>query len=175
MVSTGAGNLLVGEFAPRSTGNGWRKALKPALVLIVTIAVLQIAFIVIDAWRLDQRRRLLEKEMTQVFKEAFPKAQAIVDPSLQMQRNLDTMKRERGIGTIDNARLALAQVAAILNDVSASVPQRVLIREDVVSIETLVTDPAMQSALKSRVAETPGATFTKDSSNIVRVAVRVQR
>ena len=175
MVSTGAGNLLVGEFAPRSTGNGWRKALKPALVLIATIAVLQIAFIVIDAWRLDQRRRLLEKEMIQVFKEAFPKAQAIVDPPLQMQRNLDTMKRERGIGTIENARLALAQVAAILNDVSAAVPQRVSIREDVVSIETLVTDPAMQSALKSRVAETPGATFTRDSSNIVRVAVRVQR
>ena len=175
MVSTGAGNLLVGEFAPRSTGNGWRKALKPASVLIATIAVLQIAFIVIDAWRLDQRRRVLEKEMTQVFKEAFPKAQAIVDPPLQMQRNLDTMKRERGIGTTDNARLALAQVAAILNDVSASVPQRVSIREDVVSIETLVTDPAMQSAVKSRVAETPGATSNIDSSNIVRVTVRVQR
>ena len=85
------------------------------------------------------------------------------------------MKRERGIGTTDNARLALAQVAAILNDVSASVPQRVSIREDVVSIETLVTDPAMQSALKSRVAETPGATSNVDSSNIVRVTVRVQR
>ena len=85
------------------------------------------------------------------------------------------MKRERGIGTIDNARLALAQVAAILNDVSASVPQRVSIREDVVSIETLVTDPAMQSAVKSRVAETPGATSNVDSSNIVRVTVRVQR
>ena len=175
MVSTGAGNLLVGEFAPRSTGNGWRRALKPALVLIATIAVLQIAFIVIEAWRLDQRRRVLEKEMTQVFKEAFPKAQAIVDPPLQMQRNLDTMKRERGIGTIDNARLALAQVAAILNDVSASVPQRVSIREDVVSIETLVIDPAMQSALKLRVVETPGATSNVDSSNIVRVTVRVQR
>ena len=175
MVATGAGNLLAGEFAPRSTGNGWRKALKPALVLIATIAVLQIAFIVIDAWRLDQRWRGLEKEMTQVFKEAFPKAQAIVDPPLQMQRNLDTMKRERGIGTIDNARLALAQVAAILNDVSAAVPQRVSIREDVVSIESLITDPAMQSALKSRVAETPGATFSRDSSNIVRVNVRVQR
>lgn len=175
MVSSGAGNLLVGEFAPRSTGNGWRKALKPALVLIATIAVLQIAFIVIDAWRLDQRRRVLEKEMTQVFKEAFPKAQAIVDPPLQMQRNLDTMKRERGIGTIGNARLALAQVTAILNDVSAPVPRRVSIREDVVSIETLITDPAMQSALKARVAETLGATFTRDSSNIVQVTVRVQR
>ena len=113
--------------------------------------------------------------MTQIFKEAFPNAAAIVDPPLQMQRNLDTMKRERGIGTGDNARLALAQLTAILKDVSATVPQRVSIREDVVSVETLITDPAMQSALKSRVAETPGATFTGDASNIVRVNVRVQR
>ena len=175
MVSTSAGSLLAGDFAPRSTGNGWRKALKPALVLIAIIAGLQIAFIAIDAKRLDQQRRALEKEMTQIFKEAFPNAQAIVDPPLQMQRNLDTMKRERGIGTGDNARLALAQVTAILKDVSAAVPQRVSIREDVVSVETVITDPALQSALKSRVAETPGATFTKDASNIVRINLRVQR
>ncbi|MCY7389541.1 MAG: type II secretion system protein GspL [Burkholderiales bacterium] len=174
MVSRGAGNLLAGDFAPPSTHGAWAKTLRPALQLIALIAFVQITFIVIDAWRLDQRRRALEHEMTQVFKEAFPKAQAIVDPPLQMQRNLDTMKRERGIGAGDDARLALAHLAAILRDTPSIVPQRVLVRDGTVSLETTVADAGTQAKLKSRVAETPGAMFNVEPGNVVRLSVKGQ-
>lgn len=175
MVSPAAGNLLSGDFAPRATGGGWTAPLRPALVLLALIAGLQAAFVVIDAWRLDQRRRAIEGEMTQVFKTAFPKAQAIVDPPLQMQRNLDTMKRERGLSSGDDSRAQLAQLSAILQAVPAIVPQRVSIRAGNASIEAAVPDPQTQLTLKSRAAEAPAVEFTVDAGKIVRLSMKAER
>ena len=175
MVSRAAGNLLSGDFAPRATGRGWMATWKPALVLFALIAGLQAAFIVMDAWRLDQRRRAIEGEMTQVFKAAFPKAQAIVDPPLQMQRNLDTMKRERGLSSGDDSRTQLAQLTAILQGVPTIVPQRVSVRAGNVSTEAAVPDPQMQLTLKSRAAQTPGVAFAVDAGNIVRLSMKTER
>ena len=175
MVSAGEGNLLSGDFAPRSTGAGWIVLLKPAATLVALIAIFQIFFTVVDAWRLDQQRRAIEGEMTRVFKEAFPKAQAIVDAPLQMQRNLAAAKRERGLGIGDDARMGLAQLSLILKAVPAVVPQRITIREGIVSIETVVSDPQMQLALKSRAAETPGASFAVNAANEVRLTMKAGR
>ena len=175
MVTAAAGNLLSGELAPRSTGGGWMVMLRPVLVMIALIVFFQIAFIVADAWRLDQRRRSLEREMTQLFKQAFPNAQAIVDPPLQMQRNLDAMKRERGLGGGDDARLGLARLSVILNAVPALVPRHISIREGTVSVEALVPDPRMQLVLKARAAETPGVIVAVNAGNVVRLTVKGDR
>ena len=149
--------------------------MKPALVLLALIAGLQAAFVVIDAWRLDQRRRAIEGEMTQVFKTAFPKAQAIIDPPLQMQRNLDSMKRERGLSGGDDSRTQLAQLTAILQAVPAIVPQRVSVRAGNASIEAAVPDPQTQLTLKSRAALTPGVVFTVDAGKVVRLSMKAER
>ncbi len=171
MVTLSAGNLLAGDFAPRSTGNEWMAMLKPAIAAVVLIAILQLGFTVIDAWRLDQRRRSLENEMTQVFKTAFPNAQAIVDPPLQMQRNLESMKRERGLSTSDDVRVLIAGLTAILKSVPNLLPQRITISEGTVTLLAAVPDPQQQAVLRSRAAETRGATFNLDAENIVRLTL----
>ena len=175
MVTMGAGNLLSGEFAPRATNTGWMALLKPLAAIFALMVIFQFVLTVVDAWRLDQRRRWLESEMTQVFKTAFPKAQAIVDPPLQMQRNLDAMKRERGLGDSDDARLALAQLSLILKAVPALVPQRVTIHEGTVSVDVSAADNQTQFALKARAAETPGASITVNANNVVRVTMKAAR
>ena len=175
MVTLSAGNLLAGDFAPRSTGNEWLATLKPVISAAVLIAILQLGFTVIDAWRLDQRRRSLENEMTQVFKTAFPNAQAIVDPPLQMQRNLESMKRERGLSNSDDGRVPIAGLTAILKSVPNLLPQRITISEGTVTLLTAVPDPQQQAALRSRAAETRGATFNVDAENIVRLTISAAR
>ncbi len=175
MVALSAGNLLAGDFAPRSTGNEWMAMLKPAIAAVALIAILQLGFTVIDAWRLDQRRRSLENEMTQVFKTAFPNAQAIVDPPLQMQRNLESMKRERGLSTGDDVRVLIAGLTAILKSVPNLLPQRITISEGSVTLLAAVPDPQQQAALRSRAAETRGATFNVDAENIVRLTLNTAR
>ena len=128
----------------------------------------------IDAWRLDQRRRALEAEMTQVFREVFPKAQAIVDPPLQMQRNLDALKRERGLSAADDARLLLAHLTAIVKSVPNLTPASITISESTVTVEASVPDPRQQAMLKSRATGTHGATFAVDTTNSVRLTMKAE-
>lgn len=175
MVTADAGNLLTGDFAPRATGQGWMDLLKPAMAMAVLIATLQLSLTVIDAWRLDQRRRAIEAEMTQVFKEAFPKARAIVDPALQMQRNLDALKRDAGLGSADDTRVALAQLTAIVKAVPNLIPQSISIRNGAVSIEAAVPDIRQQRTLQSRTNEIRGATFAVDARSMVRLSIKAAR
>jgi type II secretion system protein L len=108
-----SGNLLIGEFAPAHAANAWLKSLKPALALASLIALLHIAFVVGDNWQLEQKRINIENDMRTTFQTAFPQATTIIDPALQMQRNLETLQRERGISRDDDSRRALARFAAL--------------------------------------------------------------
>jgi len=175
LVGPMAGNLLSGDFATRAKSSGIAAMLKPVASLLAVIASLQAAFIVIDAWRLDQRRISLEREMIQVFRDAFPQAQAIVDPPLQMQRNLDAMKRARGQGSADDARLLLAQLTSILSVEPTLVPQRVTLADGVASLDVTVPDAQMQSTLKARAASMTGLTFAVDADNVVRLSLKAAR
>ena len=175
MVTSRAGNLLSGEFAPPNPSRGWLMVLKPALTVGAMIAILQLAFTIIDAWRLDQRRRTLENEMTQVFKTAFPGAQAIVNPPLQMQRNLQAMQRERGLNGLDDARLLLAQLTAIIKSVPNLTPTGITIGEGSVTVEALVADRQQQTMLQSRAGALRGTAFAVDPAGKVRLTIKAER
>lgn len=108
-----SGNLLIGEFAPAHQVNAWLKSLKPALALASLIALLHIAFVVGDNWQLERKRINIENDMRATFQTAFPQATTIIDPALQLQRNLESLQRERGILRNDDSRLALARFAAL--------------------------------------------------------------
>ncbi len=108
-----SGNLLTGEFAPTRAANAWLQSLKPALALASLMALLHIAFVVGDNGRLERKRNAIENEMRTTFQTAFPQAVTIIDPALQMRRNLETLQRERGILRDDDSRRLLAQLAAL--------------------------------------------------------------
>ncbi len=113
LASLKSGNLLTGEFAPTRAANAWIASLKPALALASLIAVLHVAFVVGDNWQLERKRNAIESEMRTTFQTAFPQATTIIDPALQMQRNLDALQRERGVLRDDDSRRALARFAAL--------------------------------------------------------------
>ncbi len=107
-------DFLSGAFARRGNWNERLSLLRPALIIAAVMLGLHLVFSALDWWRLDHERRTLESAMVGVFKSAFPDARAIVDPALQMRRNLETLKRERGIAQ-DNAFLAqLARAATLI-------------------------------------------------------------
>ena len=89
-------NLLVGDFTPaRGRHSGWAP-FKPALALGAALLVLYTLFSFGEwAW-MSQRAGKLRQQTTEVFRDAFPEVQTIVDPSLQMQRLYDQQMRERG-------------------------------------------------------------------------------
>ena len=100
--SSRAINLLQGEFAPRASRLSVSRIPRAALVLAAVIAILQLAFLAIDTWRLERERASLEAKREAVFRDAFPEAKTIVDPQLQMARNIAELKRARGMASDDD-------------------------------------------------------------------------
>ena len=105
----GAINLLQGEFAPRRRGAA--RLPRAAVWLAVAIAVLQMSFVALDAARLRHERTTLEARREAIFRDAFPEARAVVDPELQMRRNLAQMRRSHGIAVEDEFLGKLSRAA----------------------------------------------------------------
>jgi general secretion pathway protein L len=97
-------DLLSHGFATRRTGLA-------ALLLALAIVLLQLAFLAADAWRLDRERSELEARREALFREAFPEARVIVDPELQMARNLAELQRARGLASGDEFLAGLTRAA----------------------------------------------------------------
>jgi general secretion pathway protein L len=101
--------ILSGEFAPRR-----RTAVRlprAALFLAAAIAIVQLGFVALDAARLQHERTRLEGEREALFREAFPEAKVVVDPDLQMKRNLAELRRTRGLSVEDDFLGQLSRAA----------------------------------------------------------------
>jgi general secretion pathway protein L len=110
-VTADAIDLLQGEFAPRAQGLTLSRVPRLAVGLAIAILVLQLGLTVLDWGRLARESSALEAEREAIFRATFPEAKTIVDPVLQMQRNLADLQRSRGMAA-GNDFLALATAAA---------------------------------------------------------------
>jgi len=96
-------------FARRSDWQSAWPAFKPAALLAATLAVVYLGSLAWEVWQLERQQHALRQDMTTLFQSAFPEARAIVDPALQMARNLEQLKRDRGLAN-DPAVPALARM-----------------------------------------------------------------
>jgi general secretion pathway protein L len=105
----GAVDLLQGELA------GGRRARasipRAAVVLAAALAAVHLAFTAVDTWRLRLERDALEARREAIFREAFPDARVVVDPDLQMARNLAELRRSRGLAAGDEFLVQLTRAA----------------------------------------------------------------
>ena len=110
----GARNLLSGEFAPpRQPNSGWG-SFKPALAIGLVTLGMYATFSFGEWIWLNQQSSRLRQHMTDSFRAAYPQAQVIVDPPLQIQRLNDQLRRERGqLGSTDFMPLLAAASEAL--------------------------------------------------------------
>ena len=107
--SPGAVDLLQGELTP-GAGRA-RRIPRSAMALAAAIAAAHLAFTALDAWRLQRERGWLEARREAIFREAFPEARVVVDPELQMARNLAELRRSRGLSAGDEFLAQLTRAA----------------------------------------------------------------
>ena len=102
-------DLLAGDFALRSRALAMRVP-RAAVALAAAIALVQLAFTAVDTMRLERERSRLDAERDAIFRSAFPDARVVVDPELQMARNLAQLRASRGLAGGDEflARLTAA-------------------------------------------------------------------
>jgi general secretion pathway protein L len=110
-LAPGAIDLLAGDFSRRGARAGSLRIPRLAWGLAAALVALQFGATVADGWRLERERRSLEAEREAVFRAAFPEAKTVVDPALQMRRNLADLQRSRGRAAADDF-LSLATAAA---------------------------------------------------------------
>jgi general secretion pathway protein L len=121
-------NLLQGTYASRRRGSrGWfidlagsQQISRYRLAAGLMVAALGVHVIgtLADWARLSYENRQLRSEMRQVFQEAFPQTRAIVDPTLQMQRQLADMRRARGYAETGDFLHAAGAIAGQVSSVN---------------------------------------------------------
>ncbi len=150
-------NLLQGPYASRRRGSsGWFADLvsrqhlaKYRLAAGIAAAALAVHVLgtLADWARLSHENSQLRAEMRQVFQETFPQTQAIVDPSLQMRRQLADLRRARGY--VENGDF-LHAVNAIAGQVSG-VNQLSYENSRLTLVQPLATDMnGLQAALATQ-------------------------
>lgn len=89
-------NLLQAEFAPLAR---WRKlaaALRPAAIMLAILLLGGLVFTIGEWWHLSNTAQQQRAEMMALFRKSFPEARVVVDPALQMQRNLAALRARGG-------------------------------------------------------------------------------
>ncbi|HXZ48415.1 MAG TPA: type II secretion system protein GspL [Usitatibacter sp.] len=109
--ASGAIDLLGPELAARSRRLAALRVPRAALVLAAAIAVVQLALDGAQTWRLARERSALHAKAESIFRATFPEARAVVDPRLQMERNLADLRRTRGLAAGDDFLAQLTRAA----------------------------------------------------------------
>ena len=84
---------------------------RAVLALAAIILALQAGFTLLDDLRLRRERSTLEAQREAIFRRAFPEAKVVVDPELQMSRNLAELRRARGQAGSDPFLAELTRIA----------------------------------------------------------------
>jgi general secretion pathway protein L len=108
-----AADLLVDAFAVRGRETAALRRYAPALAIAGLAAAIHVGLSVADWTRLALEERALRTAMAEQFRASFPGAQ-VVDPALQMSRNLAELRRAAGEPHAGDALPLLARAAAPL-------------------------------------------------------------
>jgi len=103
--------LLTPEIAPGRAALARMRIPRAAVALAAAIAIVQLAFDGVQAWKLARERSALHAQAESIFRAAFPEAKAVVDPRLQMERNLAELRRSRGLASGDDFLVRLTEAA----------------------------------------------------------------
>lgn len=107
-------NLLQGSFAPSHQMQEILPGLRPAAIMLAIWLVGSLGFNLWEWWNLKITHENLRQEMTKVFRQAFPDAQVVVDPALQMQRLLGELQGKSGKSTQADALPLLGSIAPVI-------------------------------------------------------------
>jgi general secretion pathway protein L len=107
-------NLLQGGFAPSHQMQEMLPGLRPAAIMLAIWLAGSLAFSAWEWWQLSSEHKNLKQEMTKVFRQAFPDAQVVVDPALQMQRLLSDLQGKSGKSGQADALPLLGKLAPVM-------------------------------------------------------------
>ncbi len=89
-------NLLQGPYSPRARVGRYLRPWRWAAALLLALLVVQAGSLLLTRARLQAENRKLVQESERIYRETFPEARTVVDARLQMERQLQALRREAG-------------------------------------------------------------------------------
>lgn len=147
----GETNLLQGEFVPaRQRDALWRAYRNPLLTAGITALFWLVTLFVEWGW-LTWRSHDLRQQTAQVFRDTMPTSTVLVDPVLQIRRELDTRRLHQGLAVNDDFLVLVAALSGHTGDLRL----RQLRYEDRILEVGLSTEKRVTEALRKQL-ETVG-------------------
>jgi general secretion pathway protein L len=142
-------DLLPGSRAGGWVADGWLARLKPAAALLAALVAAHVLVTLGDWARLAYEARSLRNGMQAAFRKAFPEAKAVVDPALQMRRNLADLRGAAGEPDPTDLVSLLAKLAPPLAAAGAQ-PQSLRYERGELQLELVVASGETRGRLASR-------------------------
>lgn len=143
-------DLMQGEFSPRSSLPEFLPRLRPALILLGLITLLQFGGSVTDWWRMRSEKQKIVKKMEQDFRQTFPEEKVLVDVPLQMERKLEGLRRNAGILSERDFIPALARLAPLLGVSGQNKVARINFEHGALKVEMLAATGGYADELRRR-------------------------
>lgn len=147
-------DLLHGAQARRWTNTEWMARLRPAAILLGAIVGVHLLLTVSDWARLAFEARGLRSQTEALFRKAFPEAKTVVDPALQMRRNLAALRRTAGEADVADLVPMLVKLSPALATLGGS-PQSMKFERGEIELQLPVASGETRERLASRL-QVPG-------------------
>lgn len=109
-------NLLWGDFTPPLRIFDWLPKLRPALFILLVAFFIEVMGSHLEWGILAQEKRDLTQQMAQIFRASFGDNSTLVNPTLQMQRNLAALRHATGVRDDADFLSLLDLSASVLGD-----------------------------------------------------------
>lgn len=153
-------NLLQGDYSRREQiGKIWRPW-RFAASLAGVWFVLQMGISIYDVSALEDKKAAMQKEIEKVYRSAFPQAKKIVNPKVQMQRELDKLRGGDSGDEVGFLSL-LAESGNAFNQTTGLVLRSVRYKNSSLDVELEVSNLQLLDQLKQK--------LTKDSGLVVEI------
>lgn len=96
-IPNNAVNLLWGPLAPKTKLHEWLPKLKPVAFILLAVLVIETVGKNIEWVLRSHEKASITKEMERTFHKAFGETSTVVNPSLQMQRNIASLRHAAGL------------------------------------------------------------------------------
>lgn len=112
-------NLLWGALAPKAKLHEWLPKLRPVALILLAALAIETLGTNIEWSLLSHEKTAVAKEMERTFRKAFGETSAVVDPPLQMQRNIAVLRHNAGLPDEADFLPLLDQVSGTLSSLPA--------------------------------------------------------
>lgn len=143
-------NLLQGEFAPRRRRAAAVSQWRWAAVLAAAAILLAVTQLAVERQALEQHVLSRQSEMEQLFRQALPEVQRVVDPVAQMRAALRSGPAAGG-----DALALLARISPVLNSGSQLVIDAIEYRAGSLELVVMGPDVATLDSLRERLSSLP--------------------